>query len=73
MLLDNIYLDIWNKETTVYSIEVNAWLGTVFGWPGCVVLSPSQLMAATGNNAAKAKYEQKVPAFYYRPTHTDCK
>uniref|UniRef100_A0A0F8AGY2 Arf-GAP with dual PH domain-containing protein 1 n=1 Tax=Larimichthys crocea TaxID=215358 RepID=A0A0F8AGY2_LARCR len=26
-----------------------------------------------GNNAAKAKYEQKVPAFYYRPTHTDCK
>ncbi|MED6261943.1 hypothetical protein ATANTOWER_012281 [Ataeniobius toweri] len=26
-----------------------------------------------GNSAAKAKYEQKVPAFYYRPTHTDCK
>ncbi|XP_039892616.1 arf-GAP with dual PH domain-containing protein 1 isoform X2 [Simochromis diagramma] len=32
-----------------------------------------QLMAAMGNSAAKAKYEQKVPAFYYRPTHTDCK
>uniref|UniRef100_A0A3B3DAZ5 ArfGAP with dual PH domains 1 n=1 Tax=Oryzias melastigma TaxID=30732 RepID=A0A3B3DAZ5_ORYME len=33
----------------------------------------SELMAAGGNNAAKAKYEQKVPAFYYRPKHTDCK
>lgn len=32
-----------------------------------------QLMAAMGNDAARAKYEQKVPAFYYRPTHTDCK
>uniref|UniRef100_A0A3Q0SP27 ArfGAP with dual PH domains 1 n=1 Tax=Amphilophus citrinellus TaxID=61819 RepID=A0A3Q0SP27_AMPCI len=32
-----------------------------------------ELMAAMGNGAAKAKYEQKVPAFYYRPTHTDCK
>lgn len=35
--------------------------------------SEVELMAAMGNNAAKAKYEQKVPAFYYRPTHTDCK
>ncbi|KAK9530740.1 hypothetical protein VZT92_012226 [Zoarces viviparus] len=35
--------------------------------------SDVELMATTGNNAAKAKYEQKVPAFYYRPTHTDCK
>ncbi|XP_062234902.1 arf-GAP with dual PH domain-containing protein 1 isoform X1 [Platichthys flesus] len=34
--------------------------------------SEVELMAAMGNNAAKAKYEQKVPAFYYRPTHTDC-
>ncbi|RVE59226.1 hypothetical protein OJAV_G00186140 [Oryzias javanicus] len=32
-----------------------------------------ELMAAGGNSAAKAKYEQKVPAFYYRPKHTDCK
>ncbi|KAG7257751.1 hypothetical protein CRUP_028767, partial [Coryphaenoides rupestris] len=35
--------------------------------------SEVELMSATGNSAAKAKYEQKVPAFYYRPTHTDCK
>uniref|UniRef100_A0A8C6MA46 ArfGAP with dual PH domains 1 n=1 Tax=Nothobranchius furzeri TaxID=105023 RepID=A0A8C6MA46_NOTFU len=35
--------------------------------------SEVELMAAVGNNAAKAKYEQKVPAFYYRPTHSDCK
>ncbi|KAM4624606.1 arf-GAP with dual PH domain-containing protein 1-like [Polymixia lowei] len=35
--------------------------------------SEVELMAAMGNSAAKAKYEQKVPAFYYRPTHTDCK
>uniref|UniRef100_M4ASB6 ArfGAP with dual PH domains 1 n=1 Tax=Xiphophorus maculatus TaxID=8083 RepID=M4ASB6_XIPMA len=35
--------------------------------------SEVELMAAMGNGAAKAKYEQKVPAFYYRPTHTDCK
>uniref|UniRef100_A0A7N8XKW5 Arf-GAP with dual PH domain-containing protein 1-like n=1 Tax=Mastacembelus armatus TaxID=205130 RepID=A0A7N8XKW5_9TELE len=33
--------------------------------------SEVELMAAMGNTAAKAKYEQKVPAFYYRPTHTD--
>uniref|UniRef100_A0A8C7K9M7 Arf-GAP domain-containing protein n=1 Tax=Oncorhynchus kisutch TaxID=8019 RepID=A0A8C7K9M7_ONCKI len=31
-----------------------------------------EFMASNGNNAAKAKYEQKVPVFYYRPTHTDC-
>uniref|UniRef100_A0A8C9W5J3 ArfGAP with dual PH domains 1 n=1 Tax=Scleropages formosus TaxID=113540 RepID=A0A8C9W5J3_SCLFO len=31
-----------------------------------------QFMASAGNDAAKAKYEQKIPAFYYRPTHTDC-
>ncbi|KAF0025126.1 hypothetical protein F2P81_022007 [Scophthalmus maximus] len=35
--------------------------------------SEVELMAAMGNDAARAKYEQKVPAFYYRPTHTDCK
>uniref|UniRef100_A0A4W5Q0R7 ArfGAP with dual PH domains 1 n=2 Tax=Hucho hucho TaxID=62062 RepID=A0A4W5Q0R7_9TELE len=31
-----------------------------------------EFMASNGNDAAKAKYEQKVPVFYYRPTHTDC-
>ncbi|KAJ4940693.1 hypothetical protein JOQ06_026988 [Pogonophryne albipinna] len=35
--------------------------------------SEVELVASTGNNAAKAKYEQKVPAFYYRPIHSDCK
>lgn len=34
--------------------------------------SPLQFMDSLGNNAAKAKYEQIVPAFYYRPTYTDC-
>ncbi|KAG7506190.1 hypothetical protein JOB18_048667 [Solea senegalensis] len=29
-------------------------------------------MDSAGNNAAKAKYEQIVPAFYYQPTHRDC-
>ncbi|XP_048870043.1 arf-GAP with dual PH domain-containing protein 1 [Brienomyrus brachyistius] len=33
--------------------------------------SEVEFMASTGNDAAKAKYEQKVPPFYYRPTHTD--
>ncbi|XP_028979584.1 arf-GAP with dual PH domain-containing protein 1 isoform X2 [Esox lucius] len=31
-----------------------------------------EFMLSNGNDAAKAKYEQKVPAFYYRPTPTDC-
>lgn len=31
-----------------------------------------KFMASAGNNAAKVKYEQKIPAFYYRPTNTDC-
>lgn len=31
-----------------------------------------QLMDSVGNLAAKAKYEQTVPAFYYRPTSKDC-
>ncbi|KAM9457291.1 arf-GAP with dual PH domain-containing protein 1-like isoform 3-T3 [Clarias gariepinus] len=31
-----------------------------------------ELMSSIGNSAAKAKYEQMVPAFYYMPTHTDC-
>nr|XP_049614649.1 arf-GAP with dual PH domain-containing protein 1 isoform X5 [Syngnathus scovelli] len=35
--------------------------------------SEVEIMADLGNNAAQAKYEQNVPAFYYRPTHTDCK
>eukprot|EP00066_Takifugu_rubripes_P000828 XP_003961593.1 PREDICTED: arf-GAP with dual PH domain-containing protein 1-like [Takifugu rubripes] len=35
--------------------------------------SQVELVAAVGNSAARAKYEQKVPAFYYRPIHTDCK
>jgi hypothetical protein len=30
-------------------------------------------MSSAGNRAARVKYEQKVPPFYYRPTHTDCK
>ncbi|RXM99919.1 Arf-GAP with dual PH domain-containing protein 1 [Acipenser ruthenus] len=29
-------------------------------------------MDSTGNNAAKAEYEQKVPPFYYTPTFADC-
>ncbi|KAK1799012.1 hypothetical protein P4O66_007272 [Electrophorus voltai] len=37
-------------------------------WDTCEV----EFMASTGNNAAKAKYEQKVPPFYYCPTKTDC-
>ncbi|XP_034750250.1 arf-GAP with dual PH domain-containing protein 1-like [Etheostoma cragini] len=31
-----------------------------------------EFMDSVGNNAAKAKYEQIVPAFYYRPTNKDC-
>ncbi|XP_029914929.1 arf-GAP with dual PH domain-containing protein 1-like [Myripristis murdjan] len=34
--------------------------------------SEVEFMESTGNNAAKVKFEQKVPAFYYQPTHTDC-
>ncbi|KAM4597784.1 arf-GAP with dual PH domain-containing protein 1-like [Polymixia lowei] len=34
--------------------------------------SEVEFMASTGNSAVKAKYEQKVPAFYYRPTQADC-
>ncbi|XP_028669807.1 arf-GAP with dual PH domain-containing protein 1 [Erpetoichthys calabaricus] len=31
-----------------------------------------EFIGSTGNDAAKAKYEQKVPPFYYRPTASDC-
>ncbi|XP_076123182.1 arf-GAP with dual PH domain-containing protein 1-like [Alosa pseudoharengus] len=31
-----------------------------------------KFIASAGNTAAVAKYEQKIPAFYYRPTNTDC-
>ncbi|XP_041063062.1 arf-GAP with dual PH domain-containing protein 1-like isoform X1 [Carcharodon carcharias] len=31
-----------------------------------------KFMASNGNSAAKAKYESKFPAFYYRPTFIDC-
>uniref|UniRef100_A0AAQ4P511 ArfGAP with dual PH domains 1 n=1 Tax=Gasterosteus aculeatus aculeatus TaxID=481459 RepID=A0AAQ4P511_GASAC len=34
--------------------------------------SEVELMDSVGNNAAKAKYEKIVPAFYYCPTHKDC-
>ncbi|CAG00187.1 unnamed protein product [Tetraodon nigroviridis] len=34
--------------------------------------SEVEFMDSVGNEATKAKYEQLVPAFYYRPTHTDC-
>uniref|UniRef100_A0A672YLQ3 Arf-GAP with dual PH domain-containing protein 1-like n=1 Tax=Sphaeramia orbicularis TaxID=375764 RepID=A0A672YLQ3_9TELE len=34
--------------------------------------SEVEFMNSVGNNAAKAKHEQIVPAFYYRPTHKDC-
>nr|XP_006112903.1 arf-GAP with dual PH domain-containing protein 1 isoform X2 [Pelodiscus sinensis] len=31
-----------------------------------------EFMAANGNNVAKAKYESKIPPFYYKPTFSDC-
>ncbi|XP_008328027.1 arf-GAP with dual PH domain-containing protein 1-like [Cynoglossus semilaevis] len=31
-----------------------------------------EFMDSVGNNVAKAKYEQVVPEFYYRPTYRDC-
>eukprot|EP00062_Callorhinchus_milii_P026661 gi/632989041/ref/XP_007883433.1/ PREDICTED: arf-GAP with dual PH domain-containing protein 1-like [Callorhinchus milii] len=31
-----------------------------------------EFMASHGNNEAKAKYESKLPPFYYRPTFMDC-
>ncbi|XP_041673014.1 arf-GAP with dual PH domain-containing protein 1 [Cheilinus undulatus] len=34
--------------------------------------SEVEFVDSVGNDAAKAKYEQIVPAFYYRPTHKDC-
>ncbi|KAK5914046.1 arf-GAP with dual PH domain-containing protein 1-like isoform X1 [Pseudochaenichthys georgianus] len=34
--------------------------------------SEAEFMESVGNNAAKAKYEKIVPAFYYTPTHKDC-
>lgn len=33
---------------------------------------PLQFMASHGNDAARDKYESKVPPFYYRPTFSDC-
>ncbi|XP_043945457.1 arf-GAP with dual PH domain-containing protein 1 isoform X3 [Protopterus annectens] len=38
-----------------------------FAW---IVVRP--FMACTGNKNGKAKYESKVPPFYYRPTYSDC-
>lgn len=34
--------------------------------------SELEFMDSMGNSAAKAKYEQIVPAFYYCPTYKDC-
>ncbi|KAK7939817.1 hypothetical protein WMY93_003143 [Mugilogobius chulae] len=34
--------------------------------------SEVEFMDSVGNDAARAKYEEQVPAFYYRPTHKDC-
>ncbi|CAB1417178.1 unnamed protein product [Pleuronectes platessa] len=34
--------------------------------------SEVEFMDSAGNNAAKAKYEQIVPAFFYQPKHKDC-
>lgn len=34
--------------------------------------SEVEFMDSVGNNATRAKYEQMVPDFYYRPTHADC-
>uniref|UniRef100_A0A803Y0B9 Arf-GAP domain-containing protein n=1 Tax=Meleagris gallopavo TaxID=9103 RepID=A0A803Y0B9_MELGA len=31
-----------------------------------------EFMASNGNNVAKAKYESKMPPFYYKPTFLDC-
>ncbi|XP_051530398.1 arf-GAP with dual PH domain-containing protein 1-like isoform X1 [Myxocyprinus asiaticus] len=33
----------------------------------------TEFIASMGNEAAKANYEQQVPPFYYRPSHTDCR
>ncbi|CAN9505684.1 unnamed protein product [Ophioblennius macclurei] len=35
-------------------------------------LSELEFMDSVGNNIAKAKYEQIVPAFFYCPTYKDC-
>ncbi|KAL2101319.1 hypothetical protein ACEWY4_003080 [Coilia grayii] len=32
-----------------------------------------KFIASTGNSAAIAKYEQKIPPFYYKPTNADCR
>ncbi|TRY83757.1 hypothetical protein DNTS_025255 [Danionella cerebrum] len=32
-----------------------------------------QFISSMGNEAAKAKYEQSVPPFYFRPSHSDCR
>ncbi|KAJ8254171.1 hypothetical protein COCON_G00207830 [Conger conger] len=45
----------------IKSVMLDAWL-----------TAEVEFIASTGNNAAKDKYEQKIPPFYYRPTHTDC-
>uniref|UniRef100_A0A4W4E8S5 ArfGAP with dual PH domains 1 n=1 Tax=Electrophorus electricus TaxID=8005 RepID=A0A4W4E8S5_ELEEL len=34
--------------------------------------SEVEFMAENGNEAAKIKYEARVPAYYYKPTHKDC-
>lgn len=34
--------------------------------------SEVEFMDSVGNDAARAKYEQQVPAFYYRPSYKDC-
>ncbi|RXN31292.1 arf-GAP with dual PH domain-containing 1 [Labeo rohita] len=32
-----------------------------------------EFITSMGNKVAKAKYEQQVPPFYYRPSHSDCR
>lgn len=45
----------------VKSVSIDAW-----------ETAEVEFMDSTGNNAAKAEYEQKVPPFYYTPTFADC-
>ena len=41
-------------------------------WAGALTQSLLQFMASRGNAIARATFESKVPAFYYRPSASDC-
>lgn len=61
-----------SSKHSILNIYRKLWTQTDFPYTVNAFSPPPQFMDSVGNNAAKAIYEQLVPAFYYCPTFKDC-